>query len=605
MSAVTRSAKKALLWLGVLLTGLSATLAVGVVTNKTEWTPALALDLAGGRQIILQAVTTDGSTVTQSDLNQAVEIIRRRVDASGVAEAEIATAGSDSIVVSLPGNPDESMLDLVRQSAQLQFRPVLAIGDPGPVTTNPTPTPSASPSASPETSGEATASDAPEASASPSAAPSNATSAEEPTTSNETGDTATTPDNPSSFDWITPEIEEAFYALDCFDPLNRAGAPMGDPNAAHVACSQDGFYKYLLGPVELSGSDVATANAGPQLSATGSFTGQYEVRLEFTADATARFDATTVRLLNLESPRNQFAILLDGVVISAPSVQSRIPDGNPSITGGFTELSSQQLANQLKFGALPMSLVVQSELQVPATLGADQLQMSLIAGAIGLGLVVLYMLLQYRALGLVTVASLVIAGVLTLVVFSLLSWGMGLRLSLAGVAGMIIGIGVTADSFIVYFERIKDELRDGRSIQSAVEHGWRRARRTIIVSDAVSMLAAVVLYALAVGGVRGFAFTLGLTTVMDLLVVLLFTYPVMELLARTKYFGEGRRWSGLEPESVGRESLYQGAGRVRQPRAARTATSAAESGDEGEKLTLAERKARARAAAAASNPEEN
>src|SRR5690606_32536030 len=204
-----------------------------------------------------------------------------------------------------------------------------------------------------------------------------------------------------------------------------------------------------------------------------------------------------------------------------------------SITGNFTQLSAEQLANQFKFGALPLTLEVQSEQQIAATKGADELQTALIAGLIGLLLVVVYSLIQYRALGFVTVGSLVIAGVLTILTFSLLSWGMGLRLSLAGIAGMIIAIGITADSFIVYFERIKDEIRDGRSLISAVDHGWSRARRTILVSDAVSFLAAVVLYILAVGNVRGFAFTLGLTTLVDLLVVLIFTHPIMVLLART------------------------------------------------------------------------
>jgi preprotein translocase subunit SecD len=280
-------------------------------------------------------------------------------------------------------------------------------------------------------------------------------------------------------------------------------------------------------------------------------------------------------------------------------VSSRIPGGTASITGSFTQEGAEQLANQLKFGALPLTLEVQSEQQIAATKGDQELQMGLIAGLIGLLLVVVYSLFQYRALGMVTVGSLVIAGALTLVTFSLLSWGMGLRLSLAGIAGLIVAIGITADSFIVYFERIKDEIRDGRSLVSAVDHGWARARRTILISDAVSFLAAVVLYILAVGGVRGFAFVLGLTTLVDLLVVLLFTHPILVLLARTKFFGGGHRLSGLDPRNLGRDSLYKGAGKVRESVPVGAATT---SGAEPQ-LTLAERKAKARAASATEDGE--
>jgi len=191
--------------------------------------------------------------------------------------------------------------------------------------------------------------------------------------------------------------------------------------------------------------------------------------------------------------------------------------------------------------------------------------MGLIAGLIGLLLVVIYSLFQYRALGFVTVASLVVAGVITYLAITLLGWAQNYRLSLAGVAGLIVAIGQTADSFIVYFERIRDELRDGRGLVAAVENGWRRAKRTILASKAVNLLAAVVLYFVAVGNVRGFAFTLGLTALADLLVVFLFTHPTLQLLAKTKFFGEGHRFSGLDPRNLGAVPLYRGAGRVRTP----------------------------------------
>lgn len=580
MASVKNGARRALIWLGAIVVALYGLLAVGVMTGGASLTPSLALDLAGGRQIILTPTLAEGAegTIDQADLDQAVEIIRRRIDASGVAEAEISTQGQ-SIVVALPGNPDAATVDLVRQSAQLQFRPVLVEGAPGPtVTTDPsasaTPVPSAEASAAAQESATAAT---PTPAAEPSATPS-------PTASSDatTGD-ATTPTDPSSLEWITPEVQADYDALDCTDPANLSGVTPGDPTQASVVCDQDGLAKYILGPVELDGSDVATATSGPELSQQGTLTGRYEVRLEFTSAGAATFGDVTSRLVDLPSPQNQFAMVLDGVVISAPAVQTRITGGTAQITGNFTQESAQQLANQLKFGALPLTLEVQSEEQISATLGADQLQKGLIAGGIGLILVVIYSLIQYRALGLVTVGSLVIAGAVTYALIALLSWTIGYRLSLAGVAGLIVAIGVTADSFIVYFERVRDELREGRSLQAAIDHGWRRARRTILASDAINLLAAVVLYSLAVGGVRGFAFTLGLTTLVDILVVFMFTHPILILLAKTKFFGGGHKWSGLDPRQLGRDTMYKGRGRIVAPG----------------QLTLAERKAAAAAGASA------
>jgi len=275
------------------------------------------------------------------------------------------------------------------------------------------------------------------------------------------------------------------------------------------------------------------------------------VNLEFDGQGTREFTEISRRLFNLTGDQNRFGIVLDGLVISAPTMNGVISDGRPQISGNFTQESAESLANQLKFGALPLSFTVESTDSVSATLGTEQLRIGLVAGLIGLVLVVVYSLVQYRALGLVTVASLVVVGVLTYGLLLLLSWRQGYRLSLPGVAGLIVAIGITADSFIVYFERVRDEVRDGRSLEVAVERGWERARRTILASDAVSFLAAVVLYLLAVGGVRGFAFTLGLTTVIDLLVVFLFTKPLVTLLARTRFFADGHTFSGFDPEHLG------------------------------------------------------
>ncbi len=600
MSSAVKGARRTLqglIWTIVILFGL---LALGVTTHakNASFTPGLALDLAGGRQIILQAVTTDGSQVTESDLAQAVGIIRKRVDASGTSEAEITTQGALNIIVALPGDPDEETLELVRKSAQLQFRPVLVQQQSIPTTSvvpesgaTPAPTDDAvtgpiAPSPSASAAGIDTGSAVNEMANVKTAA--SAASAIDPSAAPgpvPAAPAAVTPTDPSDLAWITPEVEAAFIAIDCTDAKNRGGVDVGDPNAAFVTCDAVNPVKYILGPVEMDGKDVSKAASGPHMTQAGTSDGTFEVQLTLTSSGSGKFATTTDRLFKLskagQSPRDQFAMVLDGVVISAPGVRNgAITGGVAQISGTFTQLEAQNLANQLKFGALPLTLEVQSEDTISATKGASELRHGMIAGLIGLILVVIYTMFQYRALGAVTVGSLLVAGGLTYVVIALLSWGIGYRLSLAGVAGLIVSIGITADSFIVYFERVKDELREGRSLVAAVEHGWSRARRTILASDAVSFLAALVLYVLAVGGVRGFAFTLGLVTVVDLAVVFLFTHPVLALLARTKFFGDGHPLSGLDPRQLGRDAMYKGRGRVAVPDGSGEPT-----------LTLAERKA--------------
>ena len=256
-----------------------------------------------------------------------------------------------------------------------------------------------------------------------------------------------------------------------------------------------------------------------------------------------------------------------------------------------TQETAKSLADQLKFGALPLSFTVQSSDTISATLGSQQLQIGLIAGLIGLGLVAIYSLLSYRALGFVIIASIAVMAVITYVLICILGWRMGFRLSLAGVAGLIVSIGFTADSFIVYFERIRDELRDGKSITGAVEDGWSRAKRTIYISKSINILAAVVLYILADATVKGFAFTLGLTTLIDVLIFVVFTHPVMQLLARTRFFGNGHPLSGMDPEALG--AVYRGRTEYRavatasQGKAARAGRSR---GEAERRQTIAERK---------------
>ena len=540
-----------------------------------KYKPRLGLDLEGGTSVILTPRAERGK-VTKDALNQAVSIIRNRVDSFGVAEAEVTTA-SNNIVISIPGSQDRNILDTVKQTAELRFRPVLLAGAPTPQTpasTSPTasstPSGSGSPSPSPTTSSNNAVvpkglrkadTPSPSASASPSPTP-----------------TATTPAPPSATD-LTPAVQKEYAELDCTKPeqvRQQIRSNQADnPKKVLVTCNQDGVEKYVLGPAEVLGTDVKSASAGLATNSQGLATGGWQVNLSFTGEGKSKFADTTRRLAQLSDPQNRFGIVLDGLVVSAPSLNNGpILGGQAQITGNFSQNEASDLANVLKYGALPLSFDAGEVQEVSATLGSDQLTAGVVAGLIGLALVVLYSLLYYRGLGLVTVASLAVSALLTYGLVVLLGWQIGFRLSLAGIAGLIVAIGITADSFVVFFERLRDEVRDGKSLRVAVEAGWVRARRTILAADFVSFLAAVVLYVLSVGSVRGFAFTLGLTTVLDIFVVFLFTKPLVTMLARTRFFGEGHRFSGLDPERLGaqRRSLLTPASRRRTP-AAGTATS--------------------------------
>jgi len=566
-SSPTKKAWRSLSWLGVIIIGLIALNGVGVLTGGGSWTPKLALDLEGGTQITLAPKLESGQTVSSEQLNQAVSIIRQRIDSSGVSEAEINTQGGQNIVVSIPGTPDDATLNRIESSAKLEFRPVLIASAPsadsvGTDDSTATPTPGATDDAAAEATPEATES-AP--AATPSVAPTDA----------------------SDLNNITPALQAEFDSFQCSDIDTSNVAPADQPL---ITCETDGSVKYILGPVEVSGENISDATNGQVTTQSGATTGEWAVNIVFDGTGTRAFADVTTRLSGLEGAQNQFAIVLDGKVISAPRTLAVITDGKPQITGSFDQDTSKALADQLKFGALPISFTVQSQDTISATLGSTQLQSGLIAGLIGLILVVLYSLAQYRLLGLVTIASLAVAAVITYFLITLLSWREGYRLSLAGVAGLIVAIGITADSFIVYFERVRDELRDGRGLVSAVESGWRRAIRTIIASDTVNFLAAAVLFILAVGNVRGFALTLGLTTLVDLLVVALFTHPTLQLLARTKFFGEGHRFSGLDPRALG--AVYRGRAQFAPAAVAGASRKGASASKEAVKRqTIAERKA--------------
>ena len=558
---------RTLVTLGVVIVAMAAAIAAGVTWSKATVAPKLALDLEGGTEIILTPVPEAQASgqVTSTTISQAINVIRQRIDASGVAESQISSQGSGSsakIVVSLPGQPSQDTVKLVTTSAQMEFRPVLQQAAPTPT---PSPTASATAGATPAPTASAPAAGSTPDATATAAASSAASAAPTPTPSpSATAAAGAGPSSPSDAAYyVTPEVQKQFDSLDCSNQKNLTGGVNGPADAAFVTCSQDGTSKFILGPVELQGRHISAASSGLNILPNGTTGTEWVVNLKLDGQGTTQFAATTTRLVKETPPLNQFAVVLDGLVVSAPAVNEIIPNGQAVISGSFTRSSAATLANQLSFGSLPVSFQVESQQQISATLGSEQLQKGLLAGLIGLVLVVVYSLIQYRVLGFLTVSSLVLAAIITYLVITLLSWLQGYRLSLPGVAGLIVAIGITADSFIVYFERIRDELRDGRPLTAAVEHGWARARRTIIVSDAVNFMAAAALYVLAIGSVRGFAFTLGLTTLIDLAIVFFFTHPMMEILSKVPFFASGHRLSGLDPRRLGVEGFrYVGRGRV-------------------------------------------
>ena len=565
----------------VVIFGLYGLLAAASTWGTAQRTPQLGLDLQGGTQLILQPKIIGNQKPSEGQLTKAVDIIRQRVDGSGISEAEVTTQGGNNIVVSLPGSPDKATIASLQKSSQLRFRAVLVVGSAAPIPV-PTPTGTATGSATTKPTGTATSqptakatskatsgakSGFPQALAAATTPPPTAKATAKPRTNPTATPQATStapatkPQNPSDPAWITADVSAAYTALDCHNPKD-VEAIVDDPAKPMVTCSQDGQAKYILGPAEVFGSEVSNATSGQKQTQSGS-TGEWEVLLDFNSAGATAFCNITSRIVSLPSPRNQSAIVLDNRVISSPVPQSALCAGNASITGSFTAASAKVLADQIKFGALPMSFVLQTQDDISPQLGGDQLRRGLLAGGIGLILVVLYSLFQYRVLGLVTVSSLVIAATMTYALVTLLGWSYQFRLTMAGVTGLIVSIGITADSFIIYFERVRDEVRDGRQLRAAVETGWVRARRTILISDSVSFLAAVVLYALAASNVRGFAFTLMLTTIIDIVVVMLFTHPLLSILAGTKFFGDGHKWSGLDPKRLGAGGVrYAGRGRV-------------------------------------------
>ncbi len=576
MAAQQRSnAKRFLAALLVFVLALGGLLAGAYFWSDAQLHPKLGLDLEGGTQIILEPKTTAGQTVSAEQLNQARDIIVQRVDAGGVSGAEVTTQGDRNIVVSIPEIPTQEVRDAISKSSQLQFRPVLAVasGVPQP-TASPsgtaTGTASPSPSASPTVASSASPtsnSAVPEAltAASPTPSPSaSASSSASPSPSRSGG--SASPKSATDLAWITPELSQQFQELDCSDPAALENI-VDDPAKPLVTCDTSGTAKYILGPVVVSGDKISDATSGYRTNQQGAVTSEVEIALSLNGEGAKQYADISRTMVGLPEPQNQLAATLDSQVIVAPRFNEAILDGRASITGGFTLDEARSLADQLKFGALPLSFTEQTSIDISPTLGSEQLRYGLIAGLIGLLLVVVYSLFQYRVLGLVTVASILVAGLMTFLAITILGWSHNYRLDMAGVTGLIVAIGFTADSFIVYFERIRDELRDGRSLAAAVETGWNRAKRTILVADGVNFLAALTLYVLASSSVRGFAFTFGLTTLIDLLIVFFFTHPLVSLLARRPFFRDGHPWSGLDPRRLAASSAprYAGRGRFTSP----------------------------------------
>ncbi|MDP4013147.1 MAG: protein translocase subunit SecD [Candidatus Nanopelagicales bacterium] len=513
-------------------------LTVWAMFPGTDHAPQLGLDLRGGTQVILAPEPIrEGDQITDQQLEQSVEIIRARVNGIGVAEADVSVQGSGNdavIVVSVPGVTQDRIVDLVGRTALLDFRAVQGIGapEPGGVETDDTDKGKKN-KGKKDKANKTTKS----ASATPPSQDRQGTQIVQAAEPNET-------------------FLKGVAALNCTTPENQAGGTADDPELWLGTCDRDGAAKYILQPAFIRGTNVTSAQAElPQQGAGG-----WLVTLNFDSEGAAKLAEISKAIYQKPSPQNQFAIVLDGVVVSAPSFREPIPGGTAQIEGNFSAQEARDLANVLNYGALPVTLENQAVESISPTLGSDQLQKGLLAGALGLVLVALYLLFYYRALGIVAGVSLLVAGWITYASFVVLGRSIGYTLTLAGIAGAIVAIGITADSFVVYFERLRDEIRMGKSLRRAADDGWIRARRTLLAADFVSFLAAAVLYWLSVGNVRGFAFALGLTTLVDVLVAFWFTRPIVSVMARSKWMQRGSSLSGVSPSRLGAETL---AGRQR------------------------------------------
>jgi preprotein translocase subunit SecD len=537
----------------------------GLAALGGTFKPKLGLDLEGGTRITLQAV---GNGVTKTKMDQARSIIDQRANGTGVTEAAVTVQGSRNIVVEIPGKNSGSLVDSVKRTAQLRFRLVAqcggqpCIGDGNPVT--PTPSPTTSPTASPtgKSTGTSTPTATPTTSSTATPKPRPAPRLADPTPSGSATATPKPTSTPTAAPTTAPTTNKGasiddpikwaadpgdawlakFAAFKC--PKDGDTTPVADdPDQPLITCGK-GNSKFLLSKAVIEGTSLKSASAGiPQNQAV------WAVNLALKGKAVGVFAKVSRTLIN---NGGQFAIVLDGKVISNAGFNGVITDGSAQITGGFNEKTASSLANSLKYGALPIRFDPHPQVEIIGpSLAGDQLSAGILAGIIGLAIVMIYCLIYYRGLGLVVVSSLFVAAAVTYALVLLLAKAAGFSLTLPGIAGLIVAVGITADSFIVYFERIRDEMRAGKSMRVAVESGWIRARNTCLAADTVSLIAAVVLYIFAIGVVRGFAFALGLSTLIDLAVFFWFTKPAVTLLARRPFFNSGHRFSGLSAETLG------------------------------------------------------
>jgi preprotein translocase subunit SecD len=570
-------------------------LAYGLVALVGTWKPALGLDLRGGTQIQL---TAKGSNISKDQLDEAANIIDERVNGSGVTEAEVTTQGNNMIVVQVPGS-SKNLIETVTRQAELRFRLVAQVGQTTPTTPAPSGSPSASPTQEPgvgvtippSTSPTTKSGDKPKdkatgtskgsgnnrtpallgqgkhdpkkdknkksdknkPSASPSASPSAA-----PTS---TADVEYTEANKKAFadalTWMTnpdPQSVAVYNAYTCPPPGSNERV-IDDPRIPIVTCDDQG-QKYLLSPAQIEGTEISSASA----IAPGSVQGQVKWTVQLKLKKKGADEQLRLSQAMVGDQSKLTAIVLDGKVVTATYFSSVIPDGTSQIEGNFTEAEAKSLATSLKYGSLPIAFDPDKTTSqtIGPSLAGDQLSAGITAGIAGLVLVMIYCLLYYRGLGLVVIASLFVAAATTYAVVLLLAKSAGFTLTLPGIAGLIVAVGITADSFIVFFERIRDEMRSGKSMRVAVEAGWVRARGTCVAADAVSILAAVVLYIFAAGVVKGFAFALGVSTLIDLAVFFWFTHPMVSWLARFPFFNKGHKLSGLDPENLGIDRIPAG-----------------------------------------------
>ena len=596
----------------------------------------LGLDLSSGTQVVLKAATQKNQPPSAGEMQAAITVLLNRVNGTGNSGAQVEQQGASQLTVTVPGQAPTNVINLISTTAYLTFRPVLLEEPYTGVTTvtpaaKGTATPSASPSGAASSTAKATVSPTPSVSstasakastsdvsaqlASPSATPTATASAKSsakasttpkasatpsPSASSTAAAAPTTYGNASAVNAATMKL---FTKLVCKPGPNDVTVnddwkstipgyseddhPWNTTGIQTVSCDPNGT-KYVLGPATLTGTQLSSADAVLDPSS-----GQWIVSITLNSAGTAAFGTlTTNQYKNYyptaeadgmadgvpsdDSALDQIGIVLDGDVQSAPETNGALTAGSFEITGpapnGFTEAQANQLADVLKFGSLPLTFTQQSVTSISPQVGHASLDAGLLAGILGLFLVVIYLFYYYRGLGLVSVSSLLIAALLAYFSVVILSKYQNFTMSLSAIAGLVVAIGITADSFIVYFERLRDEVRDGKSLRPAVEAGWKRARRTILVSDTVSFLAAVLLYHFATSDVQGFAYTLGLTTIIDVLVVFLFTKPMVTILAGTKFFSSGSKWSGLDPERLGAKSPWRGSGVRRTVRAQRPPT---------------------------------